>query len=72
VLDLNYDVVVESSVADEVKRQFLSQGAYFLSAAEADRLASVLVTPQRLPNPKLVDDHHILVRGDKKAEAANL
>ena len=27
---------------------------YFLSPAEADKLAAVLVTPQRLPNPKLV------------------
>jgi acetaldehyde dehydrogenase (acetylating) len=47
-------VVVESAVADEVKRQLVSQGAYFMSPAEADKLAAVLVTPQRLPNPKLV------------------
>jgi acetaldehyde dehydrogenase (acetylating) len=47
-------VVVERVVADEAKREFSRQGGYFLSAAEADRLAQVLVTPQRLPNAKLV------------------
>jgi acetaldehyde dehydrogenase (acetylating) len=47
-------VVVESAVADEVKREFIRQGAHFLSPADAARLATVLVTPQRLPNPKLV------------------
>src|SRR6186713_3271603 len=47
-------VVVDSAVADEVKRQFIAQGGYFLTPAEADKLAGVLVTPQRLPNPKLV------------------
>lgn len=47
-------VVVDRAVADEAKRQFQAQGGYFLSAAEADRLAAALVTPQRLPNPKFV------------------
>jgi acetaldehyde dehydrogenase (acetylating) len=47
-------VVVDASVADEVKRQFTTQGAYFMSPGEADKLAAVLVSPQRLPNPKLV------------------
>jgi acetaldehyde dehydrogenase (acetylating) len=47
-------VVVDGAVGGDVKREFMQQGAYFLSAAEADRLAAVLVTPQRLPNPKLV------------------
>jgi acetaldehyde dehydrogenase (acetylating) len=47
-------VVVDAAVADEVKRQFVSQGAYFMSPAEADKLAAVLVSPQRLPNPRLV------------------
>jgi acetaldehyde dehydrogenase (acetylating) len=47
-------VVVDRAVADEVKRQFIEQGAHFLSPADADRLAAVLVTPQRLPNPKFV------------------
>jgi acetaldehyde dehydrogenase (acetylating) len=47
-------VVVESAVAEEAKRQFVSQGAHFLSPAETNTLAALLVTPQRLPNPKLV------------------
>ena len=47
-------VVVESAVADEVKREFIRQRAHFLSAADAGKLAAVLVTPQRLPNPKFV------------------
>ena len=47
-------VVVDAAVADEVKREFKKQGAYFLSPAEADKLAAALVTAQRLPNPKFV------------------
>jgi acetaldehyde dehydrogenase (acetylating) len=47
-------VVVDEAIAAEAKAQFLAQGAYFLNATEADALAKVLVTPQRLPNPQLV------------------
>jgi acetaldehyde dehydrogenase (acetylating) len=47
-------VVVDESVADEVRRQFQAQGGYFLSQAESDALARVLVSPQRLPQPALV------------------
>ena len=47
-------VVVDEAVAAEAKAAFLAQGGYFLNAAEADALAKVLVTPQRLPNPQLV------------------
>ncbi len=47
-------VVVDEPIADEVKREFLAQGGYFLSPAEAEAVARVLVTPQRLPNPTLV------------------
>ena len=47
-------VVVDESVAEEARRQFLALGAYFMNAAEMDALAKVLVTPQRLPNPALV------------------
>ena len=47
-------VVVEVAVADEVKREFTRQGAHFLAPADADKLAALLVTPQRLPNAKLV------------------
>ena len=47
-------VVVDESVAEEARRQFQSLGAYFLNDAEADALAKLLVTAQRLPNPALV------------------
>ena len=47
-------VVVESAVADDVKREFIKHGAYFMTPPEADRLAAALVSPQRLPNPALV------------------
>jgi acetaldehyde dehydrogenase (acetylating) len=47
-------VVVDEEVAEEVRRQFVAEGAYFMNAAEMDALAKVLVTPQRLPNPALV------------------
>src|SRR5437762_2668979 len=47
-------VVVDEAVADEVRREFQAQGGYFLSKAEMEAVAKVLVTPQRLPNPALV------------------
>ncbi len=47
-------VVVDDAVAGEVKREFLKQGAHFLSSAEADKVAALLITPQRLSNPALV------------------
>ncbi|MCC7417190.1 MAG: aldehyde dehydrogenase family protein [Acidobacteria bacterium] len=47
-------VVVDEPIAEEVRRQFQAQGAYFLGRAEAEAVARLLVTPQRLPNPRLV------------------
>ena len=47
-------VVVDASVAEEVTRHFEAAGGYFLSPEQADAVARVLVTPQRLPNPALV------------------
>src|SRR5690242_15748666 len=47
-------VVVDESVAEESRRQFQSQGAYFMNEREMEALAKALVTPQRLPNPALV------------------
>ena len=47
-------VVVDQAIEAETKRQFIDQGGYFLSPAEADTLARQLVTPQRLPNPAFV------------------
>src|SRR4051794_18510040 len=46
--------VVDEPIAEEVKREFQAQGAYFMNPAEIDAVARVLVTPQRLPNPALV------------------
>ena len=47
-------VVVDAPIAEEVRRQFDAQGGRFLSRADADALAGVLITPQRLPHPSLV------------------
>src|SRR5688572_9661794 len=47
-------VVCDAGIAQEVKRQFIAHGAHFLSAAEIDRVGALLVTPQRLPNPRLI------------------
>src|SRR3954463_7184179 len=47
-------VVVDAPIADEVKREFVKNGGYFMSAAEADAVARVLLGPNRLPNPSLV------------------
>jgi acetaldehyde dehydrogenase (acetylating) len=46
--------VVDEPIAEDVKREFQAQGAYFMNAAETDAVARVLITPQRLPNPALV------------------
>jgi acetaldehyde dehydrogenase (acetylating) len=47
-------VVVDAAVADAVRDEFKAQGGYFMTKAEADAVARVLVTPDRLPNPVLV------------------
>src|SRR5438876_2336081 len=47
-------VVVDEPIAEDVKREFVAQGGYFLNKAEMDAVARLLVTPQRLPNPALV------------------
>jgi acetaldehyde dehydrogenase (acetylating) len=47
-------VVCDAGLVQEVKRQFVDNGAHFLSPPEIDTLGRLLVTPQRLPNPKLV------------------
>jgi acetaldehyde dehydrogenase (acetylating) len=47
-------VVVDESVAEELRREFQALGAHFLNDAEMEALATALVTPQRLPNPALV------------------
>jgi acetaldehyde dehydrogenase (acetylating) len=47
-------VVVDEAVAEDVKREFVAQGGYFMNKSEIDAVARLLVTPQRLPNPALV------------------
>jgi len=47
-------VVVDAPIAREVRAQFLAQGGHFLSSAEADAVAGVLLTPQRTLNPAIV------------------
>jgi acetaldehyde dehydrogenase (acetylating) len=47
-------VVVDEPIAEEARREFQAEGAYFMNAAEMDALAKQLVSPQRLPNPALV------------------
>src|SRR5215472_16327421 len=47
-------VVADAPILQEVKREFVKNGAYFLSPDEADKLAKVLFGPSRLPVPALV------------------
>ncbi|HLG59437.1 MAG TPA: aldehyde dehydrogenase family protein [Vicinamibacterales bacterium] len=47
-------VVVDEEVAEEARRQFQAQGAYFMNEGQIEALTKVLVSPQRLPNPALV------------------
>jgi acetaldehyde dehydrogenase (acetylating) len=47
-------VVVDAPIVEEVKRQFIANGGYFMNAGEMDAVARVLLSPQRLPNPALV------------------
>jgi acetaldehyde dehydrogenase (acetylating) len=56
-------VVVDEPIAEEVKREFLAQGGYFLSKAEVDAVARLLITPQRLPNPVLVGKSAVFIAG---------
>src|SRR5438477_4741985 len=56
-------VVVDQPIADEVKREFLTQNGYFLNKADIDAVARNLVTPQRLPNPALVGKSAVYIAG---------
>ncbi|MGE0361195.1 MAG: aldehyde dehydrogenase family protein [Vicinamibacterales bacterium] len=47
-------VVVDRAVAPALREAITAGGGHFLSRADADRLAAVLVGPERLPNPRLV------------------
>ncbi len=47
-------VVVDASIAKQVREEFKRQGAHFLNQDEAEKVAKVLVTEQRTLNPKIV------------------
>src|SRR5215216_2150144 len=47
-------VICDAPVEQAVREQFKLQGAYFLSAAEADQLGRVVATQQRSLNPAIV------------------
>jgi acetaldehyde dehydrogenase (acetylating) len=47
-------VVVDSPIESEVREQFKAQGAHFLPPADAEKVANVLLTPQRTLNAKIV------------------
>jgi acetaldehyde dehydrogenase (acetylating) len=47
-------VVVDEAIAEELKRELVQQGAYFLNAAEIDAVSKVVLSPQRLPSPAIV------------------
>ena len=47
-------VVCDAPIEQAVRDQFKAQGAYFLSATEADHLGKVVATPQRSLNPAIV------------------
>jgi acetaldehyde dehydrogenase (acetylating) len=47
-------VVVDEAVADQARAEFVKAGAHFLDPGQAEAVARILVTPQRLPNPALV------------------
>ena len=47
-------VVADETIASQVRQEFISQGAHFLTPEEIDAVGRVLVSPQRLPNPALV------------------
>src|SRR6187200_2253585 len=44
-------VVCDAPLVEEVKRQFVANGAHFMSATEIDALSKVLFGPNRLPVP---------------------
>ena len=54
-------VVVDQAIEAETRRQFIDQGGYFLSPAEAEALAKQLVTAQRLPNPAFVGKSAVFI-----------
>src|SRR5438067_911455 len=47
-------VVADAPVAKQVRDELIAQGAHFLNASDADKLAKIVATPQRTLNPQVV------------------
>jgi acetaldehyde dehydrogenase (acetylating) len=47
-------VVVDAPIEAEVRAEFTSQGGHFLPPADAEKVAAILLTPQRTLNPAIV------------------
>src|SRR5437764_4872920 len=47
-------IVADAPVAKQVRHELIAQGAHFLSASEADQLATVVATPRPALNPAVV------------------
>jgi len=47
-------IVADKAIDGALKAALTASGGHFLTPADAQKLAAVLVTPQRLPNPTLV------------------
>ena len=47
-------VVVDAPIEAQVREQFKRQGGHFLNQTDADKVAEILLTPQRTLNPKIV------------------
>jgi acetaldehyde dehydrogenase (acetylating) len=47
-------VVVDTTIANQIREKFTAQGGHFLNETEAAKVAEILLTPQRTLNPKIV------------------
>ena len=47
-------IVADAPVAKQVREELIAQGAYFVSASDADKLGKIVATPQRTLNPQIV------------------
>jgi acetaldehyde dehydrogenase (acetylating) len=54
-------VVVDQAIGEDVKREFESQGGYFMNKAEIEAVGKQLVSPQRLPHPALVGKSALVI-----------
>jgi acetaldehyde dehydrogenase (acetylating) len=56
-------IVADRAIDGALKAALTANGGYFLPPADAQKLAAVLVTPQRLPNPTLVGKTALEIAG---------